>query len=171
MRDFTWEAPEVPEGDGRRYHFSQEYLKPLERQKTISTIAMTVGCPRYLPLFIFTQSLRFQPGTGWCDSVCRCLQRVSHHLLQGAPCPAGIPKVYYEFSEDGLIQSDGQKPVFYPWKDIRILYQVGDDFQGGRLWHHQWNFIITDYIERKTKIVERIVAHVKDHAQIDGQDF
>lgn len=169
--DFTWEAPEVPEGDGRRYHFSQEYLKPLERQKTISTIAMTIGVPG---IFLFLYLLKVYASNLALAGVILCAVVSSVSVTISSKARRALresQKVYYEFSEDGLIQSDGQKPVFYPWKDIRILYQVGDDFQGVAFGTTGRNFIITDYIERKTKIVERIVAHVKDHAQIDSRIF
>lgn len=90
--DFTWEAPEVPEGVARPLPLLPGVPQAPGAAENHQHHRHDCRCPRYLPLFIFTQSLRFQPGTGWCDSVCRCLQRVSHHLLQGAPCPAGIPK-------------------------------------------------------------------------------
>ena len=128
-------------------------------------------CPRYLPLFIFTQSLRFQPGTGWCDSVCRCLQRVVTISSKARRALRESQKVYYEFSEDGLIQSDGQKPVFYPWKDIRILYQVGDDFQGVAFGTTAGTLSSPIILSARPRSWSEIVAHVKDHAQIDSRIF
>lgn len=169
--DFTWEIPEVPEGDGRRYHFSEEYLKPLEKQKSISTIAMTVGvigiivCLYLLRTYASNLALGGVILMAVISSVSVTISSKARGALREAK------KVYYEFCEDGLIQSDGQKPVLYPWKDIRIIYQVGDDFQGVAFHTSGRNFIITDYIERKAKIVERIVAKVKDHAQIDQRIF
>ena len=170
-QDYVWTAPQVPEGDGRKYRFSQEYLKPLERQKTISTITMTAGVAGILiSLYLLNAYASNLAVTGVI--VCAVISSLSVTVSSKARrALRDAQKVYYEFSEDGLIQSDGQNPVFYPWEDIRILYQVGDDFQGIAFDTRGRNFIITDYIERKSKIVERIAAKVKGHAQIDSRIF
>lgn len=168
---FTREEPEVPQGDGRQYHFSQEYLKPLEKQKTISTVVMTIGVAGilgFLYLLKISASNLALAGVIGCSVISSMSVTISSKARRAL---RESQKVYYEFSEDGLIQSDGQKLIFYPWKDIRIIYQVGDNFDGIAFDTTGRNFIITDYIERKAKIVERIVEKVKDHAQIDKRIF